>query len=60
MNASTNYAPDNNPEVIEVESSQLYPLESFTKQIALSYKREETLTPEIGNVPLIVRMDDPT
>jgi len=35
MNASTNYAPNNNPEVIEVESSQLYPLESFTKQIAV-------------------------
>ena len=60
MNASTNYAPDNNPELIEVEFSQLYSLESFTKRIALSYKLEETLIPEVGNVSLIVRMDDPT
>lgn len=60
MNASTNHAPDNNPELIEVEFSQLYPLESFTKRIALSYKLEETLIPEVGNVSLIVRMDDPT
>lgn len=60
MNASTNHAPDNNPELIEAEFSQLYSLESFTKRIALSYKREETLTPETGSVSLIVRMDDPT
>lgn len=60
MNASTNHAPDNNPELIEVEFSQLYPVESFTKRIALSYKQEETLTPEIGNVSLIVRIGGPT